>query len=438
MPSPTALLQRARDARPGLDHAVRAVQRYQADAGDRQAAAVTFFGFLSFFPLISLAAAILSYALGDEAVGTVVRQIDQNASGLATSLKLDDLLSNDRKAGIAGAIGLVGLLYSGLGWVDAMREAIRTIWHHNVKEGNFLVKKAKDVLVLAGLGLTVVLSVGVSAATGAFTGAALAFVGLEETFIATAVAKVAGIALGLLASTALFLYLFWRLPKVTTPLRRVLRGALLAAVLFEVVKRVGAVYIERTTENPLYGTFAVIVGLLIWINIVSRLLLLCAAWTVTAPYDSDVAPSGTANAELAAEAGIPEEFADADPDDPPAIQQDGAPSPLAAAVQGVVPSQDVPEGRGDGAEPDRSRAAAPAASSAAGVVSGSSSTGPGTGPGPAAGTAVLDRDEPHWSAAPNSQRRAVQAGQFTAGALGVVLTAVVLHVGRTLRGLRHR
>ena len=438
MPSPTALLQRARDARPGLDHAVRAVQRYQADAGDRQAAAVTFFGFLSFFPLISLAAGILSYALGDEAVGTVVRQIDQNASGLATSLKLGELLSNDREAGIAGAIGLVGLLYSGLGWVDAMREAIRTIWHHNVKEGNFLVKKAKDVLVLAGLGLTVVLSVGVSAATGAFTGAALDLVGLEETFVATAVAKVVGIALGLLASTALFLYLFWRLPRVTTPLRRVLRGAVLAAVLFEVVKRVGAIYIERTTENPLYGTFAVIVGLLIWINIVSRLLLLCAAWTVTAPYDSDVAPSGTANAELAAEAGIPEEFADADPDNPPAIQQDGAPSPLAAAVQGVVPSQDVPEGRGDGAEPDRRRAAAPAASSAAGVVSWSSSTAQGTGPGPAAGTAVLDRDEPHWSAAPKSQRRAVQAGQFTAGALGVVLTAVVLHVGRTLRGLRHR
>ena len=52
--NPKALFARARDARPGLDHLVRAYQRYSAAAGDRQAAAVTFFGFLSFFPLLAL------------------------------------------------------------------------------------------------------------------------------------------------------------------------------------------------------------------------------------------------------------------------------------------------------------------------------------------------------------------------------------------------
>ncbi|MCW2615934.1 MAG: putative integral rane protein, partial [Frankiales bacterium] len=337
MPNPKALLQRARDSRPGFDHLVRAFGRYQADAGDRQAAAVTFFGFLSFFPLLALAAALLSYFLGDEAIGTVVDEVNSYAAGLADQLQLRETLTSNSTAGAAGVLGLLGLLYSGLGWVDALREAIRTIWHHNVKEGNFLVKKAKDVLILAGLGLTVVLSVGVSAATGAFREVALDAVGLEDSAVATAVTAVVGIALGLLTSTLLFLYLFWRLPRVTTPMSRVLRGALLAGVLFEVLKRVGALYIERTTENPVYGAFAVIVGLLVWINIVSRVLLLCAAWTVTAPYDSDVAPSGTADARTAREAGIPQEFADDDPDDPPNIQEEGAPSPLAAAVQGSVP-----------------------------------------------------------------------------------------------------
>jgi len=401
--NPKASFQRARDARPALDHVVRAYQRYTADAGDRQAAAVTFFGFLSFFPLLALAASVLGYFLGDAAVGTVVREVNSYAPGLAEQLGLKDLLSSNRKAGAAGLLGLAGLLYSGLGWVDALREAIRTMWHHNVKEGNLVVKKAKDIIILVGLGVTVVLSVGVSAATGAFMGAALDLVGLEETFVATAVAKVVGIALGLAASTALFLYLFLRLPRVTAPFRRVLRGAALAAVLFEVLKRVGAIYIERTTENPLYGIFAVVVGLLVWINLVSRLLLLCAAWTVTAPYDSDVEPSGTANAEAAREAGIPEEFADNDPDDPPTIQDDGAPSPLAAAVQGAVPSQDVPDGRGGDREPDRRRAGA---------------------------TAVLEEPRP--------QVRVRQAGQFTAGALGMVVTAVVLHLLRTVKDLMRR
>ena len=421
--NPKASFQRARDARPALDHVVRAYQRYTADAGDRQAAAVTFFGFLSFFPLLALAASVLGYFLGDEAVGTVVREVNSYAPGLAEQLGLQDLLSSNRKAGAAGLLGLAGLLYSGLGWVDALREAVRTIWHHNVKEGNLVVKKAKDVVILVGLGATVVLSVGVSAATGAFTGAALDLVDLETTFVATAVAKVVGIVLGLAASTALFLYLFLRLPRVAAPFRRVLRGALLAAVLFEVLKRVGAIYIDRTTENPLYGVFAVVVGLLVWINLVSRLFLLCASWTVTAPYDSDVEPSGTANAEMAREAGIPEEFADSD--DPPTIQQDGAPSPLAAAVQGVVPSQDVPDGRGGDSEPDRRRAGAAHASSS-GVVASRA---------PVGGTAVVEASRPQT---PRSQQIARQAGQFTAGALGMVLTAVLLHVLRTAKGLLRR
>jgi membrane protein len=416
MVSPGSVLTSVRNKRPFLDHLIRAFGRYQADAGDRQAAAVTFFGFLSFFPLIALATSLLSYVLGDEAIGTVVREVDSYASGLAGQLKLQEILTNNSKAGATGLIGLAGLLYAGLGWVDALREAIRTVWHHNVKEGNLVVKKVKDVVVLAGLGVAVVLSVGISAATGAFTGFALDVVGLERTFFATAVAKVVGVTLGLATSTGLFLYLFWRLPKVRSPLRRVVKGALLAGLLFEVLKRVGAVYIERTTENPVYGAFAVIVGLLVWINIVSRMLLVCAAWTVTAPYDSDIEPSGTASVEAARQADIPTEFADTDPDDPPAIQQDGAPSPLAAAVQGVAPQQDDPSD-------------APAR---AGAFAGTTSSYASLSPAP------VGLSSP---AAPSADRTQVvvrSAAQFTAGALGMVVMAVVIHVLRTLRGLVRR
>ncbi len=263
-------------------------------------------------------------------------------------------------------------------------------------------------------------SVAISAATGAFTDFALDQVGFDKGFIATATAKVLGVALGLLTSTALFLFLFWRLPKVQSPFRRVIKGALLAAVLFEVLKRVGALYIERTTENPLYGSFAVVVGLLIWINIVSRMLLVCAAWTVTAPYDSDIEPSGTANAEAARKAGIPTEFADSDPDDPPTLQEDGAPSPLGAAVQGRTPPQDEPEGRGSTSAPepaDRGGRRVEVIEDGGGVAT---LERPATAQAPAQGKAELV---------------VRQAAQFTAGALGMAAMAVLLHVVRTVRDL---
>jgi len=432
MPSPKALLSSVRDKVPALDHLVRAFGRYQADAGDRQAAAVTFFGFLSFFPVLALAASILSYVLGDDAVGTIVEAVDEYAPGLAGQLGLEDLLTDNRKAGAAGLIGLLGLLYSGLGWVDALREAVRTIWHHNVEAGNFLVAKAKDVVVLAGLGATILLSVAVSAATGSFSGYALELVGLEDSTVATVVTYVVGVALGLLTSFAIFIFLFWRLPKVQSPFRRVAKGALLAAVLFEVLKRVGALYIERTTENPLYGSFAVIVGLLVWINIVSRMLLICAAWTVTAPYDSDVEPSGTASASAAARAGIPVEFADHDPDDPPTLREDGAPSPLAAAVQGTTPSQDVPEGRGSQDGP---------ADRGGRRVDALHDDGERRGRSAARGTALLDRPRTATGRrGPQGRVELVvrQAAQFTAGAAGAALVAVLVYILNTLRGFVRR
>lgn len=344
MPSPKAALDTLRDRRPALDHLIRAYQRYSADTGDRLAAAVTFFGFLSFFPLLALAVSLLALVLRDDAVSTVVRTVNDYSPGLADQLGLRELLRNNTKAGLTGLIGLAGLLLSGLGWVDALREALRTIWHQNVQAGNVVTKKLADVLILAGLGIALVVSVLVSAATGSFTGLALRLVGLDDSVVAAVLVKVIGIVASLLTSTVIFLYLFIRLPKVQTPWRRVVKGAVLAAVLFEVLKQFGAFYIARTTQNPLYGTFAVVVGLLVWINVVVRMLLLAAAWTVTAPYDSDVAPSGTADPEQARKAGIPLSFADDDPDHPPAIQSDGAPSPLLAAVQGRRPPQDEPAG----------------------------------------------------------------------------------------------
>jgi membrane protein len=81
---------------------------------------------------------------------------------------------------------------------------------------------------------------------------------------------------------------------------------------------------------------------LLFLNLVSRLLLYASAFVVTGPYDSDVAPSGTASPELARRAGIPEHYATRP--EPPAVREDGAPSPLPAVLGGRTPPQDEPDG----------------------------------------------------------------------------------------------
>jgi membrane protein len=157
----------------------------------------------------------------------------------------------------------------------------------------------------------------------------------------------------------------------------------------------------------------VVVGLLLFLNLVSRLLLLTAAFVVTAPYDSDVAPSGTASPEQARKAGIPQQYADGTPDDPPAVLDDGAPTPLAAAVQGRVAPQDEPSGR------SWSRAEEPGDEPPA--------------PAPVAGRAAAVVPAPEVAAGERAVRLAASAGR---GAVGVLLLAVLAHLVGTLRRLR--
>ena len=51
----TSRVDRLRERRPSVDHAVRTFQHYGAVNGNGQAGAATYFGFLSFFPILALA-----------------------------------------------------------------------------------------------------------------------------------------------------------------------------------------------------------------------------------------------------------------------------------------------------------------------------------------------------------------------------------------------
>lgn len=305
---------------PWLDHVIRAWSRYQSDGGDRLAASVTYFGFLSFFPLIALAFSVVGFVVDayPSAQHDLIRQINDFLPGLSSKLNVATI-GHAKVA--SGVVGLLGLLLAGLGWIDALRGAIRTIWHHNLKAGNFLTKKLMDIGVLAGLGLTIAASVAVTGVSASAMGWFLRAIGLEGSTTANIALRIVGYLLAIGVDTALFLFLLTRLPKVAIPLRQVVKGALLGAAGFEVLKTLGSLLVKGATHNPVYGAFAVVVGLLIWINYLSRFTLFVAAWTVTAPYDTDVRPSGTADAAIAGDAGIPAEYAG-----------DDAPVPLAEAL----------------------------------------------------------------------------------------------------------
>lgn len=423
-------LTKARDKFPWLDHLVRAFTRYQADTGDRLAASVTYFGFLSVFPILALVFSVLGYVVDvyPDAERQVTDALTDALPGLIGSepgqINVQQLAG--ARAG-AGIIGLAGLLYAGLSWIDALREAVRSMWHQNVLAGNIVVKKLQDVLILVLLGAVLLISLAISGLTTTVTSSILELVNLEDSTVAAVLLSILGPLLALLVDVVLFLFLFLGLPKVQSPWRRVIKGAVFAAVGFEILKLAGAFLIARSSNNPVYASVALAVGLLIWINFVSRFLLFSAAWTVTAPYDSDVAPSGTSSPEAARKSGVPEEYADNDPDNPPVLQDKGAPTRLPNVLQGKTPPQDAPEGRPGDIEKDSEQSAR---KRKAGSGRDSSQSGRQRQP---LGVAAAAQRPTSRAGSPAAGSTAVPDPTFGRNVLAVSATAVALWAVRALR-----
>jgi inner membrane protein YhjD len=264
-----------------FDHLARAYQRYQEQHGDRLAAALTFYAFLAFFPLTALAFALLGYAVAvnPHAREWVTEAIRDILPGLADQLHVDQIAQ--AKAG-AGLIGLIGLLWGGFGLIGVLRESLRTIWQVDpTGGGNIVMKKVWDLVVLVLLGLALIASVVVSSFATSATQVVLSWLGMADVPGAGTVVRLLSITVAVGADMVIFFVMFSRLSGTRASWRRLVKGTLFGAIGFEVLKLVGTYLVGHTTRNPVYASFAVIIGVLVWINFVSRFLLFTAAWTAT-------------------------------------------------------------------------------------------------------------------------------------------------------------
>ncbi|RZS90284.1 membrane protein [Motilibacter rhizosphaerae] len=271
---------------PVVDHVLRMNKHYGTVRGGQLAGAVTYFGFLSFFPLVAVAFSVIGYVSDayPDAKANLTSSINSTFPGLIGTdpgkINLDTISS--AKAGV-GIIGLVTLLLSGLAWLDALREALRQMWGLAPEKANVVVKKVTDVFVLVVLGGLVLVSTALSSFATSFSETALGWVGLQGNTWALLALKVLGTVIALAGDAVVLVFVFSRLPGHKLPWRNVLHGAVLGAVVIEILKLLGTYLVGKTTSNALYGAFAIIIGLLVWINFICRAVMYSAAWAVTGP-----------------------------------------------------------------------------------------------------------------------------------------------------------
>jgi membrane protein len=178
-----------------------------------------------------------------------------------------------------GAIALVGLLFTALGWLSSCRDAIRATFGLPSGGGSFLVLKLKDLGLAACFGVALIVSSVISVLSTQALGLVFDVFGIDHrSMIATVLLRTAGLVLMLVLDTAVLASLFRLLAGLAIPFRPLITGSLAGAIGLGALKVLGSSLLGGADRNPLLASFAVIIGLLIWFNLVCQVILLSASW----------------------------------------------------------------------------------------------------------------------------------------------------------------
>jgi membrane protein len=279
-----SMLERLRARHAWLDHLVKAGERYTERHGDHYAAAITFFSVLSLVPLIMIAFAAAGYVLffNPDLLNELQTSIAENVpASLADTINPIINQAIDQRDTV-GIFGLIGALYSGVGWMSNLREALSEQWAQVPETPAMLKRLLFDLLALGGLGIALVGSFGITGFASGFATDVLNIWGFGDQVWAQILLRVLGIVLGITANWLIFLWVIARLPREHATLRSAAKAALLGAVGFEILKQVMTIYLASVTSSPSGAIFGSFLGLLVFVFFASRFVLFVTAWAATA------------------------------------------------------------------------------------------------------------------------------------------------------------
>jgi membrane protein len=280
-----ARVQQERARRRWFDHLVRAGGRYTRTDGDLMAAGITYFAFLSIFPIVLLAASVLGLLLAGDALlrSQLISAIRTAVPGETGSFLVRQVSDAIAASGVTGAVGAVLFVYAGLRTMDKLRIGVRRTWTGQPVEADFLKDNLRDVVSFLALAVVGAVSLALTGGATTATSWVLERLGLDQVPGFFLVTSVAGIALALAADTVVFLWLLKVVAHTRVDVRRLLPGALFGAVGLEILKVLGSLYLALISGSVTASTFGGAVGILVWINLVSRYALFTTAWTAFLP-----------------------------------------------------------------------------------------------------------------------------------------------------------
>jgi membrane protein len=256
-------LDRRQQQSPRLSFLAAVLKKFGDDQAGQLAALIAYYGFVSLFPLLLVLVTVLGFVLqGDP--GDQKRILDGTLGQfpiISDQLKLQSLTGS----GVGLVIGVLGSLLAGMGITGATQNAFNRIWSVPFKHRpDFLHSRLRGLGMLAILGT---LSIVSTTAAG--------FVGSASH---AAPAVIAGVIVAFVLNLALFMTAFKLLTAVDVSWNELLPGVIVAAVFWQLLQHLGGYYVDHELKRtgPLYGVFALVLGLLAWLYLGAQLTIFAA------------------------------------------------------------------------------------------------------------------------------------------------------------------
>ncbi|WP_295697793.1 YihY/virulence factor BrkB family protein [Lapillicoccus sp.] len=239
--------------------------KYFDDNGGYLAALITYYAFVSLFPLLLLMSTVLGFVLA----GNPHLQDQILHSALSQFPVVGSQLGDPKRIGggpVGLVIGILGALYGGLGVAQATQYAMNTAWAvpRNSRPNPFKAR-GRSVVLLVTVGLAVV---GTTA---------LSTLGASNAGSLGPILKVLVLVASVAINAGAFIFAFRFAAARDLSARDVAPGAVTAAIIWQLLQTFGVVYVGHVVKgaSATNGVFALVLGLLAFLYITATAVVLC-------------------------------------------------------------------------------------------------------------------------------------------------------------------
>ena len=259
-------VDRWQQRRRAISFVVAVFLRYWEDRGRQYGALLSYYGFVSLFPLLLVLVTVLGIVLEDDPDlrNRILDTVYANIPVVGAQLRQSTTSLNS--SGLVLAAGLLVSLWSGLAVVKHAQDALNLQWAvPRFQRPGFAVRSVR------ALGALLVVGVGIVVATAATSFAAFL---LDLPWAGRVLGAIVAILVNVVVLTASYRVLV----HADVGWRALIPGGVVGGIALWVLQLVGATYVSRVIvgASDVYGAFATMFGLLVWIALLARVTLIAS------------------------------------------------------------------------------------------------------------------------------------------------------------------